>query len=119
MNNKDRSRTAFFAPAACTLPTVQQPLRVREWDELFATGTLRVDRPDPHHAVFDLHPDPKNAGRAADLAIRESQCCSLFRFSLFASGGRLVLDVSVQTAQVEILDALVGQAHAATGSRLR
>jgi hypothetical protein len=34
-------------PQACTLPTVEQPLRVAEFDGLFATALRGVDRVAP------------------------------------------------------------------------
>jgi hypothetical protein len=34
-----------WAPVdACTLPTADQPLRVAEWDDLFATSLRAVER---------------------------------------------------------------------------
>ena len=37
-----------WVPIDCTLPTTQQPLRVAEFDTLFATALRRVSRPTPH-----------------------------------------------------------------------
>jgi hypothetical protein len=36
-----------WVPAACTLPTAEQPLRVAEFDDLFATSVRAVDRVGP------------------------------------------------------------------------
>jgi hypothetical protein len=34
-----------WVPEACTLPTVEQPLRVAEFDDLFATALRGIARP--------------------------------------------------------------------------
>ena len=40
-----------WAPVdACTLPTAEQPLRVAEWDGLFAESLRAVERPDATRA---------------------------------------------------------------------
>jgi hypothetical protein len=36
-------------PDACTLPTAEQPLRLAEFDELFATAVRRVDTVSTTH----------------------------------------------------------------------
>src|SRR5918994_2014568 len=94
-------------PDACTLPTVQRPLRVAEFDRLFTVATT-VDRLNPGQARIALPPSPEVAAQAADLVVRETQCCSFFTFSLTATGGRLHLDVAVPESQVPVLEAIVG-----------
>lgn len=66
-----------WAPAACTLPTAERPLREAEFDELFATSR-GVTRPDPTHLSVTLDPTPDVAARAAAPAVRETGCCSFF-----------------------------------------
>jgi hypothetical protein len=108
------------APAACTLPTVDRPLRMAEFDEMFAAGTTSVSRIGPRVAQLELRPDPAVAARAADLTVRETQCCSFFTFALTATGGKLTLEVSTPEGQVSVLDALVDRVRAvvaATGPR--
>ena len=94
-------------PQACTLPTVEQPLRVAEFDRLFAVA-LASDRLGPEQARIALPSSPQVAVQAADLVVRETQCCSFFMFSLTAAAGQLHLDVAVPESQVAVLDALVG-----------
>jgi hypothetical protein len=96
----------MWAPAACTLPTAERPLREAEFDELFATAVRDVRRPDRTRLVLDLEPRPEIAARAADLAVRETGCCSFFTFELAATGAGLRLAIGVPEAQVEVLDAL-------------
>ncbi|MGI5498819.1 hypothetical protein [Lentzea sp. CA-135723] len=93
-----------WAPAACTLPAASRPPRVAEFDELFAAGARH--RPERTRLVLDLEPRPEIAARAADLAVRETGCCSFFTFALTASGGALSLAISVPAEHVAVLDAL-------------
>jgi len=60
-----------WLPDACTLPTVERPLRLAEFDGLFASVS-DVHRPDASHAVLTLAGSPGLAGRARDLAERET-----------------------------------------------
>lgn len=96
------------APEACTLPTVDRPLRVAEFDRLFARASVAVERLSPQAARITLPPSPETAAEAADLVARETECCSFFTFSVTATGGRLHLDVAVPESQTSVLDALVG-----------
>jgi hypothetical protein len=43
MNDIDHAALAL-APAACTLPTTDRPLRLAEWDGLFTDAATRVRR---------------------------------------------------------------------------
>jgi len=108
---------AGWVPAACTLPTAERPLRSAEFDELFAASLTRVARPATETVSLQLDPVPGVAARAASLAVRETDCCSFFSFTLTAANGELRLDVSVPPGQVEVLDALAARAATAAGSR--
>ena len=101
-----------WVPDACTLPTAEQPLRAREFDELFRDATTGVQRVDAQRARLVLRPEPGVAARAADLAVRETQCCSFFGFTLSATGGELTMDITAPPGQVDVLDALVDRARA-------
>jgi hypothetical protein len=102
-------------PDACTLPTVDRPLRLAEFDDLFATSVRSVNRLEPARLRLDLEPDASVAARAADLVVRETGCCSFFTFTLTATGGEVRLDVTVPPEQVDVLGALA--IRAAAGSR--
>lgn len=104
-------------PEACALPTADRPLRLAEWDDLFATAMTEVRRSDPYRATFQLGPDPAVAARAADLTVRETQCCSFFTFDLMATGGELKLTVTVPSEHAPVLDALAGRATPIAGGR--
>ena len=78
---------------------MEQPLRLAEFDELFRTAICAVTRVDGSRARFVLRPESAIAGRAAELAVRESGCCSFFEFSLTVAGGSVSLDVRVPSEQ--------------------
>ena len=99
------------APEACTLPTIERPLRVAEFDRLFGYASA-VARLGPLTARITLPPTPEVAARAADLVVRETRCCSFFTFSLTAGSGRLHLDITVPESQTPLLDSVVGWAEA-------
>lgn len=101
--------TFDWAPDACTLPTVEQPLRIAEFDELFAGSLRGLDRVEPTRLRLRL--DAAAEAAARDLTAREASCCSFFTFDLTAGvDGELTLDVSVPTSYVEVLDALARRA---------
>jgi hypothetical protein len=97
-------------PAACTLPTAQRPLRRVEFDEFFAAAVRGVDRTGPGRVRLELTPDQVVAGQAAELLVRETECCSFFTFTLTATGGRLSLDIDVPPEHVDMLDAMAARA---------
>ncbi|MCR3750551.1 hypothetical protein [Lentzea californiensis] len=96
-----------WAPRSCTLPTAERPLRLAEFDELLA-GAAR-HRSQKTRLVLELQPRPEVAARAADLAVRETGCCSFFTFELTATGGGLTLAISVPDSRAEVLDALAAR----------
>ena len=107
--------TASWAPDACTLPTAERPLRAADFDELFA-GTVRgIDRRGPTRLHLDLRPGGRAAGRVAELAAAETDCCSFFTFTLTVTQSALTLDVAVPAAHAAVLDALGDRAAAAAG----
>jgi hypothetical protein len=99
-----------WVPEACTLPTADQPPRVAEFNELFATSVRDIERITPSRLRLTL--DPSAAARTADLMVRESGCCTFFNFTLTALGDRLQLDIRVPTGQTAVLDAINARACA-------
>jgi hypothetical protein len=104
-----------WAPAACTLPTVEQPLRRAEFDALFAEDVTRVDRLSPQQVRFDLRPVPDAAARAAALAVKETGCCSFFTFDLSISDGHVSVTISADAAHAAVIEALSERATARAG----
>lgn len=96
-----------WAPRACTLPTAEQPLRLAEFDALFATAVRGGDRPGPRHLRVSFAGGARVAEKVRDLAARESECCSFFTFTVTAPHpGEVRLEVAVPAGYVEVLDAL-------------
>jgi hypothetical protein len=92
-----------WAPDACTLPTTERPIRVVEFDQMFA-HVLTMERPDPTRLDLVLPRDAEATAR--DLAARESECCSFFTFEFESVGDDVVMHVGVPPQQVEVLDAI-------------
>lgn len=117
MGTSELDLTESWAPRSCTLPTVEQPLRVAEFDQLFIQAVHKVDRPEPGRVRMELEPTAEVAARGAELVVRETGCCSFFTFTLTATAGALHLDVSVPGGHVDVLDALAARAGAITEVR--
>jgi len=92
-----------WAPDACTLPTAERPLRVAEFDDLFAF-VVRAERSQPQRLDLVLRRIVESPAR--DLARRESQCCSFFTFEFEPAGADVVMHIAVPPEHVEVLDAL-------------
>jgi hypothetical protein len=92
-----------WAPDACTLPTAERPLRIAEFDDLFAF-VVRAERREPQRLDLALQPTVEAAAR--DLARRESECCSFFTFEFEPVGDGLVMHIAVPPSQIEVLDAI-------------
>jgi hypothetical protein len=118
---------AWVPVDACTLPTAEQPLRVAEFDELFATS-LRDARPSVEGrpmARLILSGGDTLLARVQRLAEAETSCCSFFTFTVTRldteegpPGETLVaLDVEVPAARADVLDALVRRAVVAGRAR--
>jgi hypothetical protein len=101
-----------FAPADCTLPTAERPLRAAQFRDLFDDAVIGAERLDDTRLQLRLRRDREIAARAAALAAAETDCCSFFVFALTITGESLLLDVTVPAARADILDALAAQAHA-------
>ena len=101
----------MWIPAACTLPTVERPTRVAEFDWLLGTAVRGVDRMDDTRLRLELDPTTDIAARAAQLAAKETACCSFFTFTLTAEGAGVRLDVAVPEGRADILDAFAARAR--------
>jgi len=99
---------------ACTLPTVEQPLRVREFERLFADALTTVSaRPDGRSLRLVLADGPGVYETATDLASRESECCSFFLFNVTRGSGVVTMDVRVDEPHTEVLSGVEQMARAA------
>ena len=107
-----------WVPDACTLPTVEQPLRVAEFERLFAAALTAVAaRPDGRSLRLVLTDDPGVYEAAADLTARESECCSFFLFNLTRGSGAVTIDIRVDEPHIEVLRGVEGLARTALADR--
>ncbi|MFJ6411152.1 hypothetical protein ACIQK9_37120 [Streptomyces hydrogenans] len=105
-----------WVPRSCTLPTEGQPLRVAEWDALFAERLASSARPEPLRLRLGLVGGPDVERRVRDLVAREAACCSFFAFTVTPGDDLTFLDVVVDPAHETVLDALSSR-NAARGAR--
>jgi len=97
---------------ACTLPTAERPLRLAEFEELFADHLTDLSWVGDRLRL-SLAGGDRLREHVADLAARESACCSFFDFTLSGPTDAVVLDVGVPDQRREILDALAALAEGA------
>ncbi|MFC4472472.1 hypothetical protein ACFPH6_49815 [Streptomyces xiangluensis] len=106
-----------WVPQSCTLPTEDRPLRVAEWDALFAEGLTSLSRPQRLQLCLDLAGGPSVEDRVRDLVERESGCCSFFTFTTTGGQDLVRLHISVDQAHEAVLDALAARTVAAGEQR--
>ena len=94
---------------ACTLPTVERPLRLAEFDALF-TEAVRSVRSDDGRLWMHLTGDAGLRERVRDLAHREGACCSFFTFVVDGSDTDVTLEITVPPERRDILTALADRA---------
>ncbi|WP_280498073.1 hypothetical protein [Nocardia asiatica] len=104
-----------WVPDSCTLPAVQRPVRVAEFDRFFAESVRAARRPTRTRLDLLLDGEAERVGR--DLAARESRCCAFFAFGFETTDSGPVMRIEVPDDQVEVLDALAGRVNAAIGGR--
>jgi hypothetical protein len=103
----------------CTLPTPARPLRVAEFDELFAGQLAAPNWISRHEVEFTVAGADDLYDRVSDLVARETACCSFFDFSITrltrrtGHGPALTLRVGVPASRHDVLEALTSQAAAA------
>ncbi len=102
---------------ACTLPTAERPLRLAEFDDLFATTMRLIEHAGPHRARLLFAGDEALAERTQRLADAESSCCSFFSFGVSTlEPGLVALDIEVPPEYADVLAGLVERADAAQGT---
>jgi len=105
-----------WVPRACTLPTVDQPLRRAEFDALFAEDVTSVDHTSPQRLQLELRAHPDSASRAASLAVQETGCCSFFHFDLAIGDGGVAMTISTDAKNAGVLAVLRERAAARVGA---
>jgi hypothetical protein len=99
-----------WVPEACALPTLERPLRLAEFDDLFTTALREQQRLSPTRLRWRL--DSSAEPTTQDLTARETECCSFFSFTVALVDGAVRVDVQVPAAHVDVLDALADRAAA-------
>jgi hypothetical protein len=102
----------------CTLPTAALPARLMEFDELFRRQVSAPRRIGLHRAEFIFVSVDGLYAQVADLAARESACCSFFEFTIDqrsrpSAEDQLVLRVGVPQTHDDVLETLMHRAVAA------
>ena len=108
-----------WVPESCTLPTVEQPLRVAEFDELFATAVAPTERVGNTGLRSHLPAGDQVVSTARELVARETVCCSFFSFDVRPSSAETELEVRVPNSQTAVLDAMQQRAEAARAGGAR
>ncbi|WP_406238735.1 hypothetical protein [Nocardia sp. NBC_01009] len=99
-----------WVPDSCTLPTVEQPVRVAEFDGFFASSVRGSTRPQRTRLDLAITDGAEPVGR--DLAAQETACCSFFTFTFDTGETGPVMRIEVPPARVEVLDAFEQRAAA-------
>ena len=106
-----------WVPQACTLPIVEQPLRLAEFDALFNQAVRGGERLGARHLRVTLAGGPDLQESVRDLTSRETECCSFFTFTITApQPGQVQLDIDVPAGHVDVLDALEARAAVVRGA---
>jgi hypothetical protein len=110
-----KSTADDWVSAACTLPTVERPLRLAEFDEFFRAAVRRSIRTSTTR--LDLMIVRESEATARDLAERETSCCSFFRFDFDPAPDGLMVRIGVPEGHVDVLDALQARISAVVGAQ--
>ncbi|MFC5184996.1 hypothetical protein [Actinomadura harenae] len=82
---------------------------------MFAEAVTEVCEVALGRVRMRLRKEPGIAARAAELASRETGCCSFFTFTLIATSGGLMLEVSVAPQRAQVVTALARRAADVAG----
>lgn len=108
-----------WVPESCTLPTVDQPLRVAEFDDLFSTAVGPAERLASTRLCIRLPPGDEVVSTVRDLIARETGCCSFFSFDVRPSSLGTELEVWVPESQTAVLDAMEQRVDTARAGGVR
>ena len=98
---------SFVAPEACTLPAAARPSRLAEFESQFAPAGRGEETVSPVSARLRLAGPAGLADTVRDLAAREAECCSFFRFTVAEEGRTVTLDGEVPAEYAGVLAARV------------
>lgn len=110
-----QSDDSWVPGGICTLPTVEQPLRMAEFDALFSDALVGVERRGGTLLDLRLRGHKELPARVRSLADRENECCSFFTFTITSSrsdaGTDVRLRVCVPSQRGDVLGALADRAE--------
>jgi hypothetical protein len=98
-------------PIACSLSADDMGDRMEQWRAAVAQATTREATPEGYRLRFAS--DPAFAGRLAELAAREVECCAFFTFAVTVATDGLALEVLAPADARPMLDDLFGPSPAA------
>ena len=96
------------APVACTLGAADVPARLADWRRLLADATDRAATAEGVRVTFPA--TPGLAGRVAELARAEQDCCRFFGFTLHIGAELIELDITAPPEGRDVVFALFGAA---------
>jgi len=91
-------------PPACSLPTAEQPVRLAEFDALFAASLRSQESTAATRLRWTLDPDVE--AHVRDLAAREAACCSFLTVTVTGAAEGLHVDIEVPPQHGDVLSAL-------------
>ena len=97
------------APIACALSAEEASERAAAWADLLTHVGER--QPTSAGVRLGLPPDPAVVARAADLAVREAECCAFFSFGMTIDATGARLDVAAPPDRRAAVTALFGAAE--------
>lgn len=93
-------------PIACTLSSAEAADRSTVWADLLARVTERQATIEGVRLRLPAEPDV--VARAAELAVREAECCAFFSFTVAVDSAGAWLDVAAPHEGRAVLEALFG-----------
>ncbi|MDO9485651.1 MAG: hypothetical protein Q7K25_06290 [Actinomycetota bacterium] len=113
---EDLMQMAEWASNSCSLPTAERHLRIEEFNAFFKDDVAGVSKRPQGEVHLTLRPGDAVAQRAAQLAVRESTCCSFFTFHLIIGNATSEMFVSADAQHSSVLDDLAQHATVQSGS---
>ena len=101
------------------MPTVEQPLRLAEFDDLFGSAVRPAERLNLTDLRIHLPAGAETVSTVRELVARESACCSFFSFDVRSLSGETELAVEVSEAWIAVLDAMAQRAESARTGGVR
>ncbi len=102
----------LMTTSACTLPTRERPLRLAEFEQVFAESLTAVET-GATQATLRLSGGPGLGARLQALTARESSCCNFFEFTVTGPDEDLCMTIAVPAQHSDLLSSLIRSAEQA------